>query len=166
MSHHRNIVKSVNGLRQSARFVFLAALLLGTIVSVPELGMGADQSAQIEPQVALAALKGAWSATIVGQTGCGISAMYVTFTLNAAGHGNGTAALTTHGQCEDATTTGLNFNIVSLHANGSGKATLTCGAGCGWTLNIQVAKSGQIFNLVDIDTENPNNFIAGTAIHQ
>lgn len=48
---------------------------------------------------------------------------------------------------------------------GSGTGNLSCGVSCGWELNIQVAASAQIFNLVDVAPENPNNYIAGTAIH-
>jgi hypothetical protein len=43
---------------------------------------------------------------------------------------------------------------------------LTCGVGCGWEFNIQVDRQRTMFNLVDVDPMNPNNFVAGTAIRQ
>jgi hypothetical protein len=128
--------------------------------------VAADQNEQVQPQLALAALKGRWAATIVGNTGCGLTSMFVTFGLNSAGHGNGTATIVSHSQCGDTTTSGLDFNVNSLNANGKGTAGLSCGAGCGWVLTIQVSKNAQVFNLADVEPTNPNNFIAGTAIHQ
>ena len=117
--------------------------------------------------LSLAKMQGPWAATIVGNTGCGLGTMYVTFRLNAAGQGTGTATIVTHAQCGDGTASGLDFNITSLDfTNGSGTAGLTCCRSCGWVLKIQVAKNGQIFSLADVDPSNPNNYIAGTAIHQ
>ena len=92
--------------------------------------------------------------------------MYVTFTLDSTGHANGSASIQTHAQCGNGTTPNLDFNILSLSPNGSGTASLSCGAGCGWELKIQVAKGTQIFSLADVSPANPNNFFAGTAIHQ
>ncbi len=60
----------------------------------------------------------------------------------------------------------LTFTIQSLSANGSGTAFLSCGTGCGWNLNIQVAHNGQMFNMVDVTTGNPGNFVEGSAIRQ
>jgi hypothetical protein len=79
---------------------------------------------------------------------------------------NGTATIVSHSQCGDTTTSGLDFNVNSLNANGKGTAGLSCGAGCGWVLTIQVSKNAQVFNLADVEPTNPNNFMAGTAIHQ
>jgi hypothetical protein len=52
----------------------------------------------------------------------------------------------------------------TLDSNGSGTAGLTCGAGCGFTFQIQVAPDRTVFNLVDVT--DPNNFLEGVAIHQ
>ena len=159
MSQHSEICKS--------RFTFLFVLLLVTIVSMGQPSAAADDTAGVPlPAISRAQLAGHWAATIVGNTGCGLTSMYVTFTLNSSGHGSGTATIVEHGQCGDTTKSGVDFNIKTLNANGSGTAGLSCGAGCGWGLTIQVAKSGQVFNLVDVEPENPNNYIAGTAIHQ
>ena len=147
-----------------ARSISLAVLLLITITFLATVGLAAGQAGVQEQVPLVASLQGNWAATIVGNTGCGLSSMYVTFTLDAAGHGNGTATIVQHGQCGDATTSGLDFNINSLNSHGSGTAGLSCGVGCGWELNIQVANS-QVFGLVDVSPANPNNYIAGTAIH-
>ena len=154
--------------RQPARLVVLAVLLLVTMGSVVPLSAAADQTKTVKPPVTrtLAKLAGNWVATIVGNTGCGLGTMYVTFTLNSSGGGNGTATIVTHAQCGDSTTTGLDFNITSLNPDGSGTAGLSCGAGCGWDLKIQVTRSSTAFNLVDVGPENPNNYIAGAAILQ
>lgn len=151
---------------QPARLALLAVLFLVTVVSAVMPSAAADRAAVVNPPITLSNLQGKWAATIVGNTGCGLGTMYVTFKLDAFGHGSGTATIVGHAQCGDGTTTGLDFNIDSLNANGSGTAGLSCGAGCGWALTIQVAKNLQVFNLVDVDPANPNNYIAGTAIHQ
>jgi hypothetical protein len=159
MSQHLQIDKT--------RFACLFVLLLVTIVSMGLPSAAADDTAGVPLQaITRAQLAGHWAATIVGNTGCGLTSMYVTFTLNSSGHGNGTATIVMHGQCGDNTTSGVNFNINSLNASGSGTAGLSCGVGCGWVLTIQVSKSAQVFNLVDVEPSNPNNYIAGTAIHQ
>lgn len=146
----------------------LFALLLVTMVFAVPLSATAEQTATVTSRVARtrSALAGKWVATIVGNTGCGFGTMYVTFTLNSAGSGSGTATIVGHAQCGDGTTSGLDFNITSLNANGSGTANLSCGAGCGWDLNIEVARNNQVFNLVDVSPANPNNYIEGTAIKQ
>jgi hypothetical protein len=165
MNHDTNKEKSMTSLRQPARLAFVAVLLLITIASLVAVSAAADQRRAPAP-ITLAKLKGPWAATIVGNTGCGLSTMYVTFTLDATGNGQGTATVVGHGQCGDATTSGLDFSVSSLNANGSGTAGLSCGAGCGWNLIIQVAKNAQVFSLVDVDPTNPSNYIAGTATHQ
>ncbi len=94
----------------------------------------------------------------------------VNFTLDATGATN-TAVLVGHAggapgsACADSTST-QSFKIMSLNPNGSGKAGLTCGPGCGWVFTIQVDKKGRIFNMVDVEPTNPGNFVAGTAIRQ
>jgi len=143
---------------------WIVVLLLAALTFVPTAGFATDK-ARDQGQVDAASLQGNWAAAIVGNTGCGLSSMYVTFTLDAAGHGTGTATIVQHGQCADTIKKGLDFNITSLNASGSGTAGLSCGVGCGWELTIQVAQNGQIFNLVDVSRKNPKNYIAGTAIH-
>jgi hypothetical protein len=67
--------------------------------------------------------------------------------------------------CGDSSTT-QTLTVTSMNPNGSGKATLTCGPGCGWDFTIQVSPDRSMFNLVDVDPANPNNTPAGVAIHR
>ena len=55
---------------------------------------------------------------------------------------------------------------VNLNPDGSGTANLSCGNACGWEFTIQVDRQRSMFNLVDVDTQNPDNFVAGTAVRQ
>lgn len=110
-------------------------------------------------------LSGNWQMTLGGVTGCGSSTMLVNFALNTNGVANN-ATIKMHGQCGDSTVTGQTFQIITLNANGSGTANLSCGAGCGWNLNIQISPDRGIFNVIDVDPANPGNFIHGVAIHQ
>lgn len=108
-------------------------------------------------------LYGDWVATFSGFTGCGQVAMHVTIQMNNAG--TGTATITEHGQCGNRVIPGQTFQVLTLDRNGTGTAGLSCGAGCGWNLRLQVAPDRQIMNLVDVDPVNPGNFIAGVAVH-
>jgi hypothetical protein len=137
----------------------LAAVVMGasfTVVGTSNAGTGT---------VTKADLSGPWQMTLSGITGCGLVSMQANFTLDTSGVATN-AVLKTHGQCGDATVSGLNFTVFTLNANGSGTANLTCGVGCGWNLNIQVSSDRATFNAIDVDPVNPNNFIAGVAIHQ
>ncbi len=107
-----------------------------------------------------------WQMAVYGNTGCGVASMLVTFTLSTTGTAtNATETYHTAG-CGDTVTTGNTFTIQSLNADGSGVAGLSCGTGCGWTFNIQVAPDRSSFNVVDVSSANPGNFQVGTAIHQ
>jgi hypothetical protein len=55
--------------------------------------------------------------------------------------------------------------VNNVAANGSGTAGLSCGPARGWNLNIQVAPDRSTFNLIDVSSANPNNFIEGVAVH-
>jgi hypothetical protein len=114
-------------------------------------------------QITHADLTGQWVATLVGFTGCGQHAMHVSINMNNAG--SGAATITNHGQCGNSVLTGQSFKIISMNSNGTGTAGLTCGTGCGWTLRFQVSPDRTIMNLVDVDPINPNNFLAGVAVH-
>ena len=127
-------------------------------------------------QSAIAGLAGSWQATLLWSgSGCGPAAGLVNFTLDSTGTTN-SAVLVFHSGpgegCGDSTLTGQTFTIKSLNADGSGTANLSCGPDCGWEFNIQVSRSiirgakPDIFNLVDVDPENPGNFVEGSAIRQ
>ncbi len=100
-----------------------------------------------------------------GNTGCGLVAMEATFTLNSSG--TGTASLTTHGQCGDSTVTGQTFTVNTLNTNGQrhGKPELRDWLRA-WNFNIQVAPDRSTFNLVDVSSANPGNYLSGVAVHQ
>jgi hypothetical protein len=154
--------KTEHSRRQPAR----AALLFGlvTLVSFASVCAAAEGKA-VRPAIKLCFLKGPWQMTLVGDTGCGMTTLLVNFTLNATG--SGSATITGHSAgCGDQISTDLPFVIQTLNPNGSGSANLSCGPACGWQFNIQVNRSGTIFNVVDVDPANPGNFLEGTAIRQ
>jgi hypothetical protein len=112
----------------------------------------------------LSHLAGPWTATIIGSTGCGFTSIQANFTLNTSGQGTATETFHT-AACGDSTVTApISFSYLS--SNGAGIANLSCGQGCGWVLNVQVAGGNKVFNLVDVSPDNPNNYIQGTAVHQ
>lgn len=111
-------------------------------------------------------LAGNWQMTVIGETGCGFGTTLYTFTLNASGASSNVSAVSHTAGCGNETSSGNTFTINTLNANGSGTAGLSCGVGCGWNLNIQVAPDRSTFNLVDVSSANPNNFIEGEAVHQ
>jgi hypothetical protein len=144
--------------RQPARLTVAIVLSLTVLFSVAKLSKATGT-------ITKADLTGPWAMTLTGDTGCGISTSYVTFTLNSAGSGSATITSHTSG-CGDHTSTGDAFTINTLNANGSGTANLSCGPGCGWNLNIQVAPDRSIFNVVDVSPANPGNYLEGLAVHE
>lgn len=142
---------------QPARGVFLFVLAIAavTLLATSSFATG---------NISKGDLTGPWVVSLVGNTGCGLGTMQANFALN--GSGTGTATITTHAQCGDSVTTGQTFTVITLGANGAGTAGLTCGSGCGWTFNIQVAPDRSTFSLVDVSTANPLNYLAGMAVHQ
>jgi hypothetical protein len=151
----------------------LYLLILSLALVVTQVGTLSTVQAQTpqtpSPAVVLPGLAGPWQATLFGNTGCGLVSMLVTFTLNPSGMATD-AVITTHAlsgsPCDGGTSSGNTFTITSLGINGAGTAGLSCGVGCGWNFRIQVAPSRQVFNIVDVDTANPNNLLQGLAIHQ
>ncbi len=117
-----------------------------------------------QPSYAASSLAGPWQMAITGNTGCGLTTMLVDVTLDASGFGNN-AVLKTHGQCGDSTVTGQTFQILSITGR-TAKANLSCGVGCGWNLDVQIAPGYSVFNLADVDPVNPGNYIAGTAVRR
>jgi hypothetical protein len=147
-----------------SRKIALGRLAIGTLIGLVALAMLA-RSSQATGTITMADLSGPWAMTLTGDTGCGITTSYVTFTLNASG--SGVATIRSHSSgCGDPTTSGLPFTINSLNANGSGTANLSCGSGCGWDLVIQVSPDRSIFSVVDVSPANPGNYFEGMAIHQ
>lgn len=136
-------------------------------VTLAAIAMAASATLSSEPAVAAskAPLAGKWTAVLSGNTGCGITSMYVTITLNAAGVGTATTVGHSTG-CANGTTTGNTFNIVSLGADGQGTAGLSCGVSCGWVFKIQVSADENMMLLTDVEPTNPNNTPTGVAIRQ
>jgi len=120
--------------------------------------------AMAQPSAAATSLAGKWQMAISGNTGCGLTSMLVNVTLDASGFGNN-AVVKSHGQCGNAVVTGQTFQILSITGR-TAKANLSCGPGCGWNLDVQIAPGYAVFNLADVDPVNPGNFIAGTAVRQ
>src|SRR6266700_5749339 len=140
---------------QLARLAFLGVLSFVTVISL-------TTTSSATGNVVKSDLTGNWQIALRGTTGCGFASMQANVTLNSAGTGTGT--LVTHGQCGDSSLTGQTFTINTLAPNGSGTAGLTCGIGCGWTFKIQVAPDRSTFNLVDVSSTNPGNFLEGVAV--
>jgi hypothetical protein len=142
--------------RQPLRLAMLTVLMLSVMalfVKPSKATIGAITKAD---------LFGNWQGTLVGFTGCGNSSELFNISMNAAGAGTGT--LQTHGNCGDSSLTGQSFTILSLNANGTGTAGLSCGPGCGWLLAIQVSPDRSSMNLADVT--DPGNYLVGTAVHQ
>jgi len=129
------------------------------------LGVAAAATlAMAQPSHAATSLSGPWQMAITGNTGCGLTSMLVDVNLDASGFGNN-AVIKSHGQCGNSVVTGQTFQILSITGR-TAKANLSCGPGCGWNLDVQIAPGYAVFNLVDVDPANPNNFIAGTAVRR
>jgi hypothetical protein len=111
-------------------------------------------------------LEGAWQMTVIGQTGCGFGTTLYNFSLNASGQASNVTGTSHTAGCGDSSISGVTFTVNTVAANGSGTAGLSCGPACGWNLNIQVAPDRSTFNLIDVSSANPNNFIEGVAVHQ
>ena len=124
-------------------------VLAGTGIQVPE---GATYTLQ--------QLAGPWRIALVGNTGCGVSAMEFTGTLNTTG--TATGILKGSSGCGSSSSL-QTFTITSFNFNGSGTANLTCGPGCGWNFEFQVDAYHWTFNLVDV-TNGPGNVLGGTGI--
>jgi len=137
----------------SRRLPIVALLSFLSVISLSRPALAASNNFDVD-------FTGTWQISLRGTTGCGFVSMLAKVTLNSAG--SGTGSLQTHGQCGDSTLSGQTFTIASLTTNGIGTASLSCGPGCGWNFNIQVAPDHSKFNLIDVS--NPGNFLEGVAI--
>jgi hypothetical protein len=113
------------------------------------------------PRAKLADLAGSWAISVGGNTGCGLSTLYVTVDLDASGSGSARIISSSTG-CPPGDDPAEPFQILSLNPDGSGTAGLSCGPACGWVFTIQVPRSNNnVFTLVDI--QDPDNVLVGTA---
>ena len=138
------------------RLALLAALSIVAIISLTNTASASTGN------IVKSDLTGNWLIVLRGTSGCGFSSMQANVTLGSTG--TGTATIQSHGQCGDSTTTGQTFTIKTLAADGSGTAGLSCGPGCGWNFNIQVSPDRSKFNLVDVSSSNPGNYLEGLAV--
>jgi hypothetical protein len=138
-------------------------LSIGILAGAAPLRASADDTS-----LTVAALKGTWQLSFMGVTGCGFTTMVETAVLDATGAGKVTTAQSHTAGCGDSisSTLSLPFTISHLNADGSGTGNLSCGAGCGWNLIVQVAENAQVFTAIDVDPVNPGNFVEIVAVRR
>jgi hypothetical protein len=112
--------------------------------------------------IVLSDFKGTWRIALRGNTSCGFTSALATITFGTAGTGTGT--LQQHGECGDSTLAGQTLTVTTLAKTGKGTATLTCGTGCAWDFEIQVAPDRSKFNLSVVSPLNVGVFLEGVAI--
>jgi hypothetical protein len=154
--HRKAILFKLSNVRARSFLIGLAVVLLASFSQV--------KVSNATGVIGKADLAGPWAITLIGNTGCGMSTMRATGTLNSAGVGVFTLRGHTTG-CSDGVST-EKFTIQTLDSVGSGTAGLTCNnqVGCGWIFKIQVSPDRSMFNLVDLT--DPQNLLEGVAIHQ
>jgi hypothetical protein len=142
----------------------LGLLSASTMFMAPGVSRASDADRSVARRLKLADLAGSWAISVGGNTGCGLSTLYVTVDLDAAGFGSARIIGSSTG-CPPGDDPAEPFQIISLNPDGSGTAGLSCGPGCGWTFTIQVPQgSTNMFTLVDVT--DPNNVLVGTAARQ
>jgi hypothetical protein len=147
-----------NLMANGSRFVRIVLLTAFSLLAL--LGSAAPSFAT--GNIVKSDLKGTWQITLRGETGCGAVGMRASITFGTAGSGTGPVEI--HGQCGDSTLAGQTFNVATLGKTGEGTATLTCGAGCLWHFEIQVAPDRATFNLANASPLDPGIFLEGTAV--
>ncbi len=148
----------MNTCQKSRQRIALVLLLVAAVASFPVIS--AAQSAK--PEITIAKLAGSWQIALTGQTGCGQGSLLFVGTLNSSGVADGTMTQTFGCTSGSSSQT---FQILTLNSSGTGTASLTCGSGCGWVFQIQVAPNKQVINLVDVTDPYPND-LTGTAVKQ
>jgi hypothetical protein len=137
----------------------LGMLFISTI-ALTQVAVG-EQNAKAQPAMTISELAGPWQIGLEGNTGCGVTSLLFTGTLNSSGQATGT--LVANSGC-GPTSNSQTLTINSLHSDGSGTANLTCGESCGWNLTIQVSPNKQVIGLVDVT--DPENYLVGSAVKQ
>jgi hypothetical protein len=144
----------------------VGALCVSAAILAPRTLRAAGGGEARSHRPSIAELAGPWAISLGGNTGCGLTTMYLTVDLDATGSGTTTIHGSSTG-CTPGDNPGQTFHIVSLNPDGSGTAGLTCGPDCGWIFTIQVPRgSDNTFTLVDVAPENQNNVLVGTAARQ
>jgi hypothetical protein len=137
---------------------FVAAVFVLTLLAVQ---FGAAQE-QVQTSPVVSPLKGIWTATLSGLTGCGDTTLTTTFKLDATGNGTQTSAVEHTAGCGDIDQ--WTAQVQSLNPDGSGFIAFGCGTGCGFGFYIQVSADKQTFNLGPQSVT--GNFLAGVAIRK
>lgn len=140
-----------NFARRSVVLAFSALFVLGV----------ADRS-EATGNIVKSDLKGTWRISLRGLTDCGFAAALATITMGT--NGSGTGPLQIHGDCGDSTLPGETFTVDTLSKTGEGTASLTCGAGCEWNFEIQVAPDRTKFNLTVVNPLETRHILEGMAI--
>ena len=148
---------------KTGRTPFVKFAVVTLFVALLAVGFGVAQTAPDAPTpITIAQLKGTWTAALSGVTGCGVSTLTVTFTLDSTGNGTQLNTIGHTAACGDSVTSGQPVQIQSFNPDGSGFIAFGCGAGCGFGFNMQVNKAKQVFNLGPQSV--PGNYLAGTAV--
>jgi len=162
-THEENLVtkkeKTMNTNRKAAKLAVLALVLMATVALLATSSVAQDL--KVKREITIAQLAGPWQIAVAGNTGCGVSSLLFTGTLNSSGVATGTLTGSSAGCGSNSTTE--TFTILSLGSDGTGTAGLSCGSGCGWKFNIKVSPNKQVFNLVDV-SDGGSNVLAGTAV--
>jgi hypothetical protein len=147
--------------RQPKRFFLVLAL--GILALASQSANSYAQNSMTTDSVSLTSMSGSWVISLVGVTGCGQTTLRALATLGTTGKSSSTSLVTHSSTCGNATSAET-FDITGLQSTGTGTAHLSCGDGCGWDFDIQVASGNNVFNLVDVT--NGENYLAGVAIRK
>jgi hypothetical protein len=134
------------------------------VLALSAVRVATAQDLATPPANTIAQLKGSWTATLSGVTGCGTTTMLINFTLDATGNGLQASTVGHSVGCGDTTTSGQFVQVQSFNPDGSGFIAFGCGTGCGFGFHLLVAKNKQLFNLGAQSV--PANYLAGLAIRK
>jgi hypothetical protein len=152
-----------NSRRSQTIATFAAAMLILAASAVP-FSAAQNHTRGVQPGVVISQMAGTWYATLSGVTGCGVTTLTTTFTLDSTGNGTQTSATQHTAGCGDIDLSGQTSQLQVFNSDASGFLALGCGSGCGFGFNIQVAKNGQVFVLGAQAVS--GNYLAGTAIRK
>jgi hypothetical protein len=153
-------VKFNRKIRLSALLALTLALVLLPVRFTVAQGDGRFQPGEHN----IRELRGTWFATLSGVTGCGVSTLVTTFTLDASGNGTQVSSIEHTAACGDIDQSGLLAQVQAFHTDGSGFIAFGCGQGCGFGFTIQVSRNRDVFNLGPQSV--PGNYLAGVAVRK
>jgi hypothetical protein len=121
-------------------------------------------SPTVTPGLTLSDMRGSWTASLSGYTGCGNAAEYYEFTLDSFGRGTQSLHSSHTLGCGDATLPGLSVEIQALNPDGSGFIAFECGPGCGFGFFIQVSRNREMFSMAPQLVG--GNYLVGVAVRK